>query len=167
MTELNELQELAEAAFELQQDVERCKEKSDNAKEALRIMVEVTLPEAMDDAEMASISTKSGLIIQVDQVIYTKKVVNPAALAFLVAAGEGGMIKSDVVVAFGQKEEAEADALRRELAERDLSTKVDKHVNAGTVKSWITRQLAAGNDVDLDLFGAYGVQEAKITLPKK
>lgn len=167
MISLEDLQELAEQQFEAEQYVDACKESLRSAEADLRLLAEVAIPDAMDELEVTEIKTRSGLTLTVASKIHVGKLTAMKALNWLMANGEGGMIKSDVVVAFGKAEEAHAHQLCETLEAEGLQTKMDQHVHSSTIQSWLTKQLEAGAAVDLDLFGAYTRKASKVSLPKK
>jgi hypothetical protein len=87
-----------------------------------------------------------------------------AALDWINASGNGGLIKTKVVAAFAKGDEARA----REEAERlkavaDTVT-LDRDVHYQTLQKFVKELLAAGVDVPADLFGIFHYREV---LPKK
>ena len=167
MSDLKTLQQLAAKGFDAIMKVENLEAELKSAKAALKQIEEVELPEAMDDIEMDCFETREGLRIEIATTIVCGKVTNPAALAYLEQEGDSGMIKADVTIAFGKEEEAEANKLMQRLMKQKFDVKQEKHVHQSTAKSYITRMLAEGKNIDLELFGAFSKRKAKITLPKR
>lgn len=166
MTNLQQLQDLAETQFTIEQEIVTLTEDLRAAKKALLEISEKALPEAMDDLDIEAFTTKSGLRISVARALSVGKLTNQRALRWLDENGHAGMIKSDVVVPFSRGDSTDAEALCEQLEAEGMNPKMAEHVHASTIKSFLAAQLRDGEAVDLELFGAYERPVAKIELPK-
>lgn len=161
-----DLEELANRQFEAEQDIERLKGEMEDAQRILTELEEKILPAAMDAIGMKKFTTKSGITIEVGTKIHCGKVTNAAALQWLVNNKQSGAIKSDVVAAFSKGDVLDAEALLEQLTEAGHACKMDEHVHAMTAGALLTRLMAAGVNVPLELFGAHQRTASKITVKK-
>lgn len=164
---LADLEDLANRQFEAEQDIERLKGEMEDAHSSLRELCETIIPAAMDAIGMATFTSKSGITIEVDTKIHCRKVTNLAALQWLIDNKQSGSIKSDVVAAFSKGDKEAAESLIDQLSDAGYSCKMDEHVNAQTAGALLTRLMAAGVNVPLELFGAHQRTASKITLVGK
>lgn len=86
----------------------------------------------------------------------------PEAHAWLLANGFGGLIKSEVRVAFDRGEIERA----REVAEK-VGGFVVEAVHPATLKSFVKEQRAAGTNLPTELFGIHPFDKAVLTRPRR
>lgn len=133
----------------------------------IRRLTEEDIPALMTELGVEKIVLASGEQIKVALEVYAQipKDSKEAAFAWLEENGHGGLIKTDVSVAFGREELPKAQALAVKLAEEGLEPMIERTVHAGTLKAFIKERLNAGATVPLELFGARPVNTAKIKNP--
>lgn len=163
---LKALSALADEQFEIEQTIARLSAEMQQANLDLVDVSQHKIPALMEDADLTTLTTGSGLILTVEKKIHAKKLTNRAALDRLIETGQSGLIKSDVIVAFGKADDAAALELMQSLEAQDFQVKRDEHVNPQTLGKYLREQMAEGEDVDLELFGAFERTVTKITLPK-
>lgn len=84
------------------------------------------------------------------------------AFNFLRSIGEDDIIKNEVKVTFGKGQDNRAGALFGELQSQGLDPEQRQAVHPSTLKAWIKDRMAAGKEIDLEMFGAYIGTEATI-----
>lgn len=163
--ELAQIQQLAEAQAEAEQAVAEAELALTKAKEALKLIAETQLPEAMDACGMTEFKTRSGLIVRIRETIRASipKAMQVDAFRWLRAHGHESMIKRNVVVAFGKGEDESAAQLYAELSARDLHPEDNVSVHSSTLSAWAKEKLEKGEEVPQELFGIFRQREAKIT----
>lgn len=133
-------------------------------KESARILREVTIPNVMQEANMKSFKLTDGKEITIRQEVYASipKANIDEALDWLDKNGFGGLIKVEVKASYGKGDKEDAVSLYQELQEKGLSVVLKEDVHSSTLKAFLKEQIAEGNAIPLDLFGARPVLIAKI-----
>jgi hypothetical protein len=140
------------------------------AKELQRRLEEEDLPELMREVGLTEMKLSDGSAVTVkDEVscaITEEK--RTRAHAWLVEHGFGGLIKTEVVVAFGREEHDEALACAEKIHD-ELSREavLEERVHPATLKSFIKEQREAGLTPPTDLFGIFTYAKAKVVAPSK
>jgi hypothetical protein len=159
MSDLKRVIQLANLMVEQRQRVDALKTDLEKATADLRAIETVDLPELMREVGMKSVTLDDGsmidLVDEVDCGITEAK--RPEAHKWLIENGFGGLIKTEVVVAFGRGEHEAA----LKCAEEVGGTAVER-VHPATLKSFVKEQLAAGRAVPFDTFGVYPYSKAKL-----
>lgn len=136
------------------------------AKEAeARRLAEEDIPALMQELGVQKIKLDSGEEIKVELEVYAQisRENKPAAFQWLEENGHGGMIKTEVTVAFGRDELEQAKAVAQSIAEQTgKDAAIDRSVHASTLKAWLRERIKAGAVIPLELFGARPVNTAKI-----
>lgn len=140
--------------------VEDAEEALDEAKKRLKSIEEHTIPNTftdmgLDDSTVLSID---GMTLTIGQETYAsiKAENRPKAHQFIRDFGDGRLIKHEVKIKADSEEEA--DKLVKENPNATSSTSV----HASTLKSWVTKRIKAGDEIPLDLFGAFQKRVAKV-----
>lgn len=164
MITMNDLSSLANALVEADEAVEKAEGVLKGKKEEARRLREEALPSAMQEVGLTKVTLDSGRVISVAQEVYASISADnkPAAYAWLEEHDFGGLIKTEVSVAFGRGEMEKAKGLQDELRGKGMQVDIDSSIHAQTLKAFIKEQLAAGNGLPLDLFGAMPVWVAKV-----
>lgn len=84
------------------------------------------------------------------------------AFNFLRSIGEDDIIKNEVTVQFGKGQDNRAGAFFDDCSQQGLDPSQKQSVHPMTLKGWIKERLQSGEDIDLEMFGAYVGTEAKI-----
>lgn len=137
--------------------------------ETHRQIAEEQLPELFEQVGMKELTTLKGLPLKLKNKVYTSisKGRKPAAIAWLDANGQGGMVKRCVIIDFDKTQETKVKALLRLIGRGWPNNRTELDVHGSTVKAFVTRQLADGKKIPLDVFGVHCVDVVEITSSKK
>jgi len=84
------------------------------------------------------------------------------AFSYLRSIGEDDIIKNEIKVTFGRGQDNQAGAFYDDCLKNGLDPDQRQSVHHSTLNAWIKDKLASGHELDLDMFGAYVGNEAKI-----
>lgn len=162
---LDSMAALARALVDADAAVDDAEVNLKDAKERARVLREETIPSAMQELGLEELKLDTGQKLSVKQDVYAsipsdKK---DEAYNWLDAHGFGGLIKVEVKTDYPKGEAQAALQLFAELQDRGLNAQYGQNVHAQTLKAFLREQIAAGNNVPLDLFGARPVWTAKLT----
>ncbi len=144
----------------------------DDSRKALadlyRNIEESDLPEAMESAGVEDFTMKDGrkVTTKLRTHAHISEDHQEGAFAWLRENGHDDIIKRIIAVAFGKGEDAKAEKLfdyltaRKNLADNSIVGK--QSVHASTLKSFVTKALAAGEEIPHELFGIHQVSIAVI-----
>lgn len=140
-----------------------------DAKKLADAIAREDLPELLREAEVKELKLEDGTKVKLTEnaivsIIAAKK---PEAHAWLEAGGFGGLIKTQVTVAFDAADREEAVKLATELQEKfPGAVEVSADIHASTLKAFVKEQLEEGKTFPEDLFSVFPYSEAKITAPR-
>jgi len=157
--------ELARALVEADAGVDEAEGALKDAKERARVLREETIPAAMQEMGLEEVKLETGQKISIKQDVYASIPAASKGQAYdwLNEHGFGGLIKVEVSTTFAKGEQDKAITLHTTLTNMGLQPDLDQSVHAQTLKAFLREQIAAGNNIPLDLFGARPVWTAKIT----
>lgn len=89
------------------------------------------------------------------------------AIDWLVSHEAGGLIRTDVAVAFSRSQHNEALALASELKEKGHEVGVNSGVHAQTLQAFARERIRNGEPIDTDVLGLFTGKVAKFTAVKK
>lgn len=166
------LSDMTRLARMLKEAEERSKETEmyfKEVKEHERYLREESIPLAMHELGIDEIKLDTGEKISIKQDVYASipLATKNQAHRWLDANGYGGMIKLEVLTSYEKGESKVALELYRELEQRGLSVSLKESVHAQTLKAFLKDQMAKGDDMPLELFGARPVWTTKITRGRK
>jgi len=164
MMNIAELTTLAQDLIAAEHECLRAEQLLKNAKEAARVLREVTIPNVMDELGLQDITLDTGQKLFITQEVYASipAKCRDEAFAWLNANGFGALIKTQLKTVYGKGERENAAKLQIELSKRGLDTVMEESVHPQTLKAFIKEQIKNGNKIPLDLFGAQPVSIAKI-----
>jgi hypothetical protein len=150
--------------------VEGLKQQLEAAKNDHRRIEQEDLPDLMREFGVTDIKLQDGTSVkvtdEVDCAITEER--RPAAHAWLINNGFGGLIKTDLTLSFGKDEREEADRVAAELTEiTEAAPVVQERVHPATLKSFIKERMEAGQVVPFDLFGVHPFSKARIVAARK
>ena len=159
-----QLSKLAARQLEAEQVLADAEKAVKVAKKRLADVAERELPGLMDQLEIADFTTKDGLRIVVAEKLYfsVPKDKREQAYDWLVANDLGGAIRHHVGADFPVDEAEEAHRAQELMVAQGYHVEVDRKMAPATMGSVLREQLAAGEDVPLDLFGATRVRKSTI-----
>lgn len=168
----NDLQralQMAELLVQLRAKVDQLELLVVAAKAEMRRVEQEDLPDLMQELGLETFKLKTGETIEikpeVDCSISEER--RRAAHSWLVDKGFGGLINTDVVVAFERGEHDAAEDFAHECAKHGKQPNLIERVHPSTLKSFVKEQMAAGNAIPFDLFGVHPYSKVKITSAKK
>jgi len=158
---------LAQQQALLQDKVTSLEEALKEAKKDLQRVEEQDLPEAMDKIGMAEFKLVDGTKISI-KTFYNASITSdrkPEAMAWLDDNGHGGIIKTDVSVAFSRGElDIARDFLEYARGFNNLSNEpeLDQSVHWQTLRAFVKEQVEGGANFPQELFGVYIGRKAHI-----
>lgn len=162
------LRTLARAQKQAEARVAQLEEELSNAKEDLKQISEVKLPELMDELGIPTFQTKDGLKITIKETIRVSMgrsdEEKAAALDWLDAHGHGALIKRTVEVPFSRGKDSEAQNLATTLRSDGFRAVFERRVENPTLRSFVTEKLENGEEVPLDLFKVLRDRRAKVEI---
>lgn len=156
--ELKQIGMIVAAIRDQRKLVERIDEELKQAQRHLRLLEEEDLPAVMDEAGLSSITTSDGTPVKVEQKLYMSvpKKNKPALADWLMGHGHSSLVQSDVRVNF---KKGEADKVEKAVgilaANGFAGVHVEESMHTGQLKSLVRELLDHGEDVPMELFGAY------------
>lgn len=164
MITLDELSALAHELVSAEREVEHAEKELKDSKERARFLREESLPAAMQELGLESVTINTGEKVSIKQDVYLAIPVERRedAYGWLESNGFGGLIKMEVSVGFGKGELTKANELVDDLRDKGLAAECSRSVHAQTLKAWANEQLRAGKNIPLDMFGARPVWVAKV-----
>ena len=169
MDGLSRLSQLAEDLFAAESEVIRLEIEKKSAQDKVKNLAEHVIPSAMDELGMDMILTKSGLRVVVEDKLSAKKLTgrHTAALEWLRANNQGGLIKTVVGIPFTAGNENDANELVEQLAGEGFAAIKNVEVHHSRLAATMRSMLADGIDVPMDLLGGYQRRVANIETKKK
>ncbi len=139
-----------------------------HAKERLRDVAERQIPDLMDEVGLKDFVTSEGLKVTIKRTIRASIPTGnkESAMAWLDDHGHGALIKRMVNVAFNPDEEDKAAALMQDLKSDFPMVKTDRRVESATLRAFIREKIEAGDEIPLELFGAWEQRIAKVEVKK-
>lgn len=159
-SKLSDLIREAQRQSALQEDHEQAAK--DAKKEYQRIVREL-IPAEMEAMGMERVDV-DGNSVSLNPFVYASIPASrkEEAFNFLRSIGEDDIIKNEVTVNFGKGQDNRAGAFFDDCNQQGLDPSQKQSVHPMTLKGWIKERMASGEDIDLDMFGAYVGTEAKI-----
>ncbi len=166
------LNDLVKQLTQAERDVVEAEIKFKEAQARLRQLDEFDIPGHMDALGLKEFTNQHGVKIEARTTVYASIGNRKAkAFAWLITNQHSALIKRTVVVAFNTKQGKDAEALKKELLERDnlhaAGIKQEMKVEAASLTAFVRKQLKAGKEVPSDIFGIYEKRSTKITLPSE
>lgn len=173
MSDLNNLVALAEEMVKLEYSIADIDDQRKALESLRRAIEESDLPEAMEAAGVEDFTMKDGrkVTIKIRTHSHISEDNQEGAFEWLRVNGHDDIIKRIISVAFGKGEDAKAEKLfdyltgRKNLSDNNIVGK--QSVHASTLKSFVTKALAAGEEIPHDLFGIYQIPVAVIGSVKR
>ena len=152
--------------LETQKKIEATEEELKKLKDVETTLSEQTIPNLMQKAGVELIKLEGGVSVEVKP-FYSARI--PAskseeAFQWLRDNGHGDLIKNQVSLEFGMKQDNEAKSIVEELKSKGLPVKQKTTVHPSTLRGFVREQIQdLGKDVPADLFGTYVANKTKIT----
>ena len=152
--------------LETQKKIEATEEELKKLKDVETTLSEQTIPNLMQKAGVELIKLEGGVSVEVKP-FYSARI--PAskseeAFQWLRDNGHGDLIKNQVSLEFGMKQDNEAKSLIEELKSKGLPVKQKTTVHPSSLRGFVREQIQdLGRDVPAELFGTYVANKTKIT----
>lgn len=170
MSDLKRIVALATLMVQQQARVEQLKNELQSAQRDLAQIETEDLPELMSEVGLNSVTLEDGSVVEIKQDVQCgiSEDRREAAHAWLIENGFGGLIKTEVVVAFGRGEKDAADEFSAEVVQlTGHHPTVKETVHAATLKSFVKEQLEAGVAIPFDTFAIHPFNKANLKPAKK
>ena len=152
--------------LETQKKIEATEEELRKLKDVETTLSEQTIPNLMQQAGVELIKLEGGISVEVKP-FYSARI--PAskseeAFQWLRDNGHGDLIKNQVSLEFGMKQDNEAKSIVEELKSKGLPVKQKTTVHPRSLRGFVREQIQdLGKDVPAELFGTYVANKTKIT----
>ena len=152
--------------LETQKKIEATEEELKKLKDVETTLSEQTIPNLMQKAGVELIKLEGGVSVEVKP-FYSARI--PAskseeAFQWLRDNGHGDLIKNQVSLEFGMKQDNEAKSIVEELKSKGLPVKQKTTVHPSSLRGFVREQIQdLGKDVPAELFGTYVANKTKIT----
>jgi len=152
--------------LETQKKILTTEEELKKLKEVETTLSEQTIPNLMQQAGLSLLKLADGSSVEVKP-FYSARI--PAsksdeAFDWLRDNGHGDLIKNQVSLEFGMKQDNEAKSIIEELKAKGLPVKQKTSVHPSSLRGFVREQIQdLGKDVPAELFGTYVANKTKIT----
>jgi|TARA_Y100000289_G_scaffold50217_1_gene51092 3-dehydroquinate synthetase len=152
--------------LETQKKILTTEEELKKLKEVETTLSEQTIPNLMQQAGVSLLKLADGTAVEVKP-FYSARI--PAsksdeAFNWLRENGHGDLIKNQVSLEFGMKQDNEAKSIIEELKAKGLPVKQKTTVHPSSLRGFVREQIQdLGKDVPAELFGTYVANKTKIT----
>jgi hypothetical protein len=164
VADLSIIGELAARQLDIIDEIDELEKNLAVAKDKLRQVAEVDLPEAMLSCGVSEFKTPTGARISVKP-YYSASISDEnksSCMIWLKDHGHDDIIKNTVTLSFGKGEDDQARAAVETLAAVGYSPVNTKAVHPQTLKAFVKEQVEAGEDFPLELFKVYVGKRATI-----
>ena len=151
--------------LETQNEIAKLEDRLKTFKTTETTLSEQTIPNLMQQAGVSLIKLKDGSSVEIKP-FYAARIPSSKveeAFEWLRVNGHGDLIKNNVMLTFGRKQDNEAKSLVAELREKGHNVKQAEKVEPMTLKAFVKEQIQGGKNVPADLFGVYVASKTKIT----
>jgi len=152
--------------LETQKKIEATEEELKKLKDVETTLSEQTIPNLMQQAGVELIKLEGGISVEVKPFYSARIPASKSEEAFdwLRANGHGDLIKNQISLEFGMKQDNEAKSLIEDLKGRGLPVKQKTTVHPSSLRGFVREQIQdLGKDVPAELFGTYVANKTKIT----
>jgi hypothetical protein len=140
----------------VEQDVEDAETHLKALKQERQKLSTQMIPDLMDEMGVERVDV-DGLTVTKKQIVAASIPVDKRELAFdwLRERGLDDIIKNDVVCSFGRGQDNLAKDAFWTLKDKGLEPSTKTHIHPMTLKAFVKDRVEQGQDIDLDLFGAF------------
>lgn len=152
-------------AIELELAVARLEDDLKAAKAVLNTIKTARIPDMMAELGMDSITFRGWKVTVSDFVsgsLPKDGEAHERAIRWLEAEGAGGLLKTDLSVAFGRSQHNEALDLAARLESEGLAPSVKSGVHAQTLAAFARERIKNGEPLDVEVLGLYVGKVAKL-----
>ena len=126
---------------------------------------ENTIPNLMRKAGITMLKLADGSSVEIGKKYLARIPASKQdqAFAWLRTNGFEDLIKNDVNLSFGMKQDNEARSLVQDLKDKGFAVQQKTHVHHSTLGGFVREQIENGKDVPHDLFGIFIKDKTKLT----
>tara|TARA_Y100001938_G_C7895534_1_gene331944 strand:- start:18 stop:563 length:546 start_codon:yes stop_codon:yes gene_type:complete len=162
----SDIAESCNKLLDVQKKISTAEEEMKKLKEVETTLSEQTIPNLMQQAGISMLKLADGSSVEVKPFYSARIPASKSEQAFdwLRENGHGDMIKNQVSLEFGMRQDNEAKALVEELKQKGLAVQQKTSVHPSTLRGFVREQIQdLGRDVPAELFGTYVANKTKIT----
>jgi hypothetical protein len=162
----SDIAESCNKLLDVQKKISTAEEEMKKLKEVETTLSEQTIPNLMQQAGISMLKLADGSSVEVKPFYSARIPASKSEQAFnwLRENGHGDMIKNQVSLEFGVRQDNEAKALVEELKQKGLAVQQKTSVHPSTLRGFVREQIQdLGKDVPAELFGTYVANKTKIT----
>ena len=166
----SDIAESCNKLLDVQKKISTAEEEMKKLKEVETTLSEQTIPNLMQQAGISMLKLADGSSVEVKPFYSARIPASKSEQAFdwLRENGHGDMIKNQVSLEFGMRQDNEAKALVEELKQKGLAVQQKTSVHPSTLRGFVREQIQdLGKDVPAELFGTYVANKTKITTKEK
>jgi len=166
--ELSTIAQMVEQQLNWENVVETLEQQLTNAKEKVKDLSEIKIPEALLGLGLSEVKLSNGAKVTVSK-YYSASITGEhqqEAFAWLTKAGCDDIIKNEVKLSFGKGENDLAIEVANELRKRGLSPEQKTFVHPMTLKSFVKERMENNQELPTELFSVYVGNKTKIQQPK-
>ena len=169
MSDLKRLKEMGQKMVNQEAKVKELEDELKAAKLKLNDMQLVDLPEMFAEYGLSEIKLEDGTVISVKEEVSCAITAKnkPMALKWLLDNNYGGLIKTEVAIAFERGDYEAAQQAMNELAERYGDVQGKQVVHPATLKSFVKERMEAGDNIPMELFSVHPYSKATMKKGKK
>ena len=157
------LSSLVRLSIDVEKQIKDTENYLKDLKQKKRTIDEEDIPSLMEELGVESLQV-DGNKVSIDKFVSARipEARKDEAYAFLRSIGEADIIKNEVVVGFNMGQDNVAGAVVDDLTKQGLNPVQKTHIHPMTLKTWAKNRIDNGQEIDLDLFGVYQGNRAKI-----
>ena len=162
----SDIAESCNKLLDIQKKISTAEEEMKKLKEVETTLSEQTIPNLMQQAGISMLKLADGSSVEVKPFYSARIPASKSEQAFnwLRENGHGDMIKNQISLEFGMRQDNEAKALVEELKQKGLAVQQKTSVHPSTLRGFVREQIQdLGKDVPAELFGTYVANKTKIT----
>lgn len=163
--DLGEITRLVHEAHEIDERLEKWEAVAKQLQDRRKTICEQLIPDLFAKYNLGEISTSDGLRVTVGN-FYSAKIINPMAFNWLDENGHGGLIKTEVQIAFSRGSIEDAKKLCERLAAEKIPAVLDQSVHHSTLKAFTRELYERGEQLPGDCFTVYTGKTTKIEKKK-
>lgn len=172
--ELAMISNLARKQVDIEKEIFDLEDKAKAAKERLKEVQEIELPNAMAEVQMSSFTLADGTKVSIKEDYYASIAKEDdeffkrsRAFAWLRNNSFGALIKNQVICEFGKGEDELAQRALEMLALEGFNAIQSQNVHPMTLKAFVKEQCTKGEqEFPMDIFNAGTLIRSKVDLPK-
>jgi len=162
----SDIAESCNKLLETQKKILTAEEELKKLKDVETTLSEQTIPNLMQQAGISMLKLADGSSVEVKPFFSARIPASKSEEAFewLRNEGHGDLIKNQITMEFGMRQDNEAKALLDELKQRGLTVQQKTSVHPSSLRGFVREQISElGKDVPAELFGTYVANKTKIT----